>query len=490
MAMNIYIKIFTEGGEKIGFGHISRCTALYDEATRQGITVELFIWNNGFGDNENSLLESRKVTFVNWQDPDYLLKNMNKNDFCIVDSYLAPIEIYELIARLARKAVYLDDYGRLDYPEGIVVNPSLSTEGIKYKQKKNCEYLLGGQYIILRTPFLGKEKRCLNKGIEQVLITLGGADPLNLTARITSLLSEKYPELIFNVILGSLFQLTEQFGQFKNVRIYNNLSAQEMCDLMTRTDFAITAAGQTIYELIFLKIPFVVIQTAKNQENNVDALKGAMLKQWIIDYKDKNALKIIDESFQKILSPSKCTNFVNTMDQYIDGFGCERIIERLIDTKITFILREVSMRDCELLYHWVNEKGVRENAFNSKYVSYDDHFLWMEKKLKDSRVKMYIAYFDKKAVGQIRIEFDVSGDGEIDYSIDPKYRGKGYGSMLLLMIADKLKKEKYLSYKRLVGKVKFENTPSKKAFLNAKFSEIRMEDYYCYIYELKDGESE
>lgn len=328
--MKLSIKIFTEGGEKIGLGHISRCTALYDEATRQGIPVELFILNNGFEVSENSLLESRKVSFVNWQHPDYLLKNLDKNDLCVVDSYLAPIEIYDFIAGLSKKALYLDDYGRLDYPEGIVVNPSLSTKGIEYKQKQNCKYLLGGLYIILRTPFLEKKKRCFNKRIEQVLITLGGADPLNLTASITKLLSKGYPELIFNVVLGKQTQLIEELVQFENVKVYHSLSGEKMCDLMMQADIAITAAGQTIHELMALNIAFISIKTADNQDNNIYGLKQILEEKLIIDGMQKDFEDALLEAFIRIEAIREGYHVSNQTDAIIDGLGVKRIIKNLL----------------------------------------------------------------------------------------------------------------------------------------------------------------
>ncbi|WP_026395936.1 PseG/SpsG family protein [Acetobacterium malicum] len=330
MGMNLNIKIFTEGGEKIGFGHISRCTALYDEAIRQGIPVELFILNNEFGNNENSLLQSRKVSFVNWQDPDYLLKNLDKNDLCIVDSYLASIEIYELIAELSKKALYLDDYGRLDYPEGIVVNPSLNTAEIEYKQKQNCEYLLGEQYIILRTAFLGKKKSCLNKRIEHVLITLGGADPLNLTVSITNLLREKYPELVLNVVFGKQSQLIEELEQFENVKVYHSLNGEKMCDLMMQADIAITAAGQTIHELMALNIPFICIRTADNQGNNIYGLKQILEKKLILDGMQKDFEVALLEAFIRIETVRESCHDANQSDAIIDGLGVKRIIKNLL----------------------------------------------------------------------------------------------------------------------------------------------------------------
>lgn len=486
MGMDLNVKIFTEGGGKVGLGHISRCTALYDEAERQGIPVKLFILNTGFEDNKNNILKSRKCSFVNWQDSEYLLSNVKKNDLCIVDSYLAPIEIYELIARQARKALYIDDYGRLVYPQGIVVNPSLSAEGIEYMQKQNVEYLLGEQYIILRTPFLEKKKKKFNKRVEQVLITMGGADPLNLTASITNLLSKKYPELVFNVVLGKRSQFTKQLEQHKNVRTYFNLTAQEMCDLMLQTDFAISAAGQTIHELIYLQIPFIAIQTADNQKNNVNELKRIILKSWIIEKNEKDILKKINKNFQELLKSEEPIKLPESIKRSIDGLGCERILKRLINMRREIFLKEVNANDCNLLFRWINEKTVRENAFNTEMILYDEHVKWLHKKIHDENTKIYIAYDGEEPIGQIRVEADDLGEGLISFSIDSNYRGKGYGTTMLLKLVNLMNKREQQDLKRLIGKVKFENMPSRKAFLKANFHEQKMENYFIYTYELVD----
>lgn len=328
--MDFNIKIFTEGGGKVGLGHISRCTALYDEAVRQGIPVELFILSTGFEDNKNNILKSRKCSFVNWQDSEYLQSDVKKNDLCIVDSYLAPIEIYELIARQARKVVYIDDYGRLDYPQGIVVNPSLSAEGIEYKQKQNVNYLLGERYIILRTPFLGKKKKKFNKRVDQVLITLGGADPLNLTASITNLFSEKYPELNFSIVFGKQTQLSAQLKHCKNIKIHHNLTGEKMYDSMRKADIAISGAGQTIYELMSLNIPFICIKTADNQDNNIYGLKKLIDEKLIIDGLQNDFEDVLLEAFARIKEIRESRHFMNQTDAVIDGLGVQRIIKNLL----------------------------------------------------------------------------------------------------------------------------------------------------------------
>ena len=116
------VHIFTEGGKKNGFGHISRCSALYEEILSRGIQVDFIV----AGDVQKiSFLDEIKIINDNWLDKEYLVNRISKNDYVIIDSYEAEKEIYDLISNLSRKALYIDDTGRLQYPKGIIVNPSI-----------------------------------------------------------------------------------------------------------------------------------------------------------------------------------------------------------------------------------------------------------------------------------------------------------------------------------------------------------------------------
>jgi RimJ/RimL family protein N-acetyltransferase len=85
-------------------------------------------------------------------------------------------------------------------------------------------------------------------------------------------------------------------------------------------------------------------------------------------------------------------------------------------------------------------------------------------------------------IGQIR--FDLSGDNvfEIDFSIDQKFRGQGFGPMILEQGVRKLQKTLFRQNRFsgadiiVRGVVKSENIASCKAFLHAGFREEKSED--------------
>lgn len=132
--------------------------------------------------------------------------------------------------------------------------------------------------------------------------------------------------------------------------------------------------------------------------------------------------------------------------------------------------REINIRDCELLFKWVNEKSVRKNSNTPELIKLENHIEWFNNKINDENCKIFIIIKNNIEVGQIRVEI-LKDIGIIDYSIDKIFRGQGIGTEALKFI--KLK----LNNINLVGMVKKENKPSIKAFENAGYKKIDKGDY-------------
>lgn len=147
------------------------------------------------------------------------------------------------------------------------------------------------------------------------------------------------------------------------------------------------------------------------------------------------------------------------------------------------IFRRATIEDCNLLYGWANEPAVRQNSFNSSLIEYEDHVEWFRKKLNSPDSHLYICMDKDKPIGQIRIEVE-NGAGIINFSVDSDSRGMGYGKKMLNEIAGILK-EGGIRIEKLIGKVKPENTASKRAFEGAGYKLIKGEDICEYEKSLK-----
>lgn len=140
--------------------------------------------------------------------------------------------------------------------------------------------------------------------------------------------------------------------------------------------------------------------------------------------------------------------------------------------------RLVREEDCDLIYKWFNDPVVRENSFNSHLINYEEHKKWFYKKLRSKECILLIVTDCNQPVGQIRL--DIEGDTAIiNYSVDKDYRGKGYGTQILINIVQVIK-EYSIPVNRIVGKVKLSNIASQKAFKKAGYREKIFKDYIEY----------
>lgn len=324
------VLIFTEGGNKTGLGHISRCSSLYDELVNRGIEVELIINGDVF---DIEIIKDKKVKVLNWMSEKFLNDYIKKSDYSIVDSYLVNKSLCTVISNKSNKCLFIDDNARVKYPKGIIVNPALNIDDAMYHKNEGSCYLLGPKYIILRNAFLKAKREKINKVVKKILIIMGGSDVRNITPLILSILSNKYSKMVFNVIIGGYYKnmYEDEKNKVKNVHFYNNIDAEEMKEIMLNSDIAVTAAGQTTYELVATETPFIPIKVVENQSNNIIGLRELNIVDNVIEYSDPFFEKKLIIEFDRLLNFNSRAKIFGLYSVIIDGMGSKRIIDSLID---------------------------------------------------------------------------------------------------------------------------------------------------------------
>lgn len=322
--------ILTEGGKNIGLGHISRCMSLYAEVTKREILTDFII--NG---DVSSVDFLRGITFKNenWLQGEFLHNYITADDYIIIDSYKAEKAVYDSIVKLSNQAMFIDDIGRLDYPEGIIVNPSLDSSSIDYSNSPNNILLSGPDYVIVRPPFVGIKRKTALNGLKRILITMGGTDVRELTPLLINNVCKKLEDIEFDIVIGSkeTADFYEQYLGFKNVAIHYNIDATEMFNLMINCDLAITAAGQTIYELLATQTPFIPIQIIENQENNIRSLLKYNPNQIVLKHDDNNLVERIFDALDIYDASGYRQEQNKAYEGLIDGYGAKRIIDKLLE---------------------------------------------------------------------------------------------------------------------------------------------------------------
>jgi len=319
------VAIITEGFQGTGYGHLTRCLSLYQAFEEKNI-IPLYIAN--CDEDGKKFIGNVNLIDLDWLNKtDSLFKIIKDFDIAIIDSYLAPLEIYEQIQKLVKKTVYIDDYIRLDYPPGIIINGTIDAENLPYKKDNKHQYLLGIDYMPLRKEFWDIEIPIKeNKEVQNVLITFGGQDFRELTFPILDFLLERNPLLNYHVVKGTSKNNNATNNNYSNkVNFYSSLNAKEMLDLMLNCDLAVSSAGQTTYELARVGLSTIAIGIADNQRFN---MQGWLSNNYIsneIWYNDDNCFKILSEIFDQQIKTVRATKI------YCDGLGSRRICQALIN---------------------------------------------------------------------------------------------------------------------------------------------------------------
>ncbi len=309
------VLILTEGGKNAGFGHITRCLALYQALEENDCDPQLIV---NADDSAVDFVEDSNHKIFNWAaEQEKLMDLINNADFLIIDSYLADKPLYDKISQVAKgDLIMIDDYNRIDYPEGIVVNPSIYGDKLKYPQKKGVTYLLGKEYIILRKEFWDVSDKTINKEVRKVLIAFGRIQNRSLIDKITSSLKERH---------GFDLDIVGSNG--------NRTNARQMLESMLKADICISGGGQTIHELARVGVPTIGICFAENQRGNLESWKEAGFLEYAGRDADPGLLDKIEESLADLMPFEKRKRASLRGKMHVDGKGSLRIARFLLKIK-------------------------------------------------------------------------------------------------------------------------------------------------------------
>jgi UDP-2,4-diacetamido-2,4,6-trideoxy-beta-L-altropyranose hydrolase len=481
----------------MGTGHIMRCIALAQAwKKRRGFVtfishcpnhkISQRIISEGF-----NLIRIDRI-WPHTQDLKKTLKTLNNNlstnnkeskvpecyNWVILDGYHFTTDYQKSIREAGFKLLVIDDNNHLKhYSADVILNQNIGSDHYSYSCNRNTIKLLGTKYVVLRSEFLKNKhiKKDTPAKAKNILITMGGSDPYNITLKIVQAI-DKINDLSFkfNIIVGpnnpNIKCLNDASqNQLSNINLIDDADMPEM---MAWADLCVTAGGSSCWELCFTQVPFVTIVIAENQ---IELASGLERERAALNLGKKETLAQ-DDITNTILSLScdikKRRELKNAGMKIVDGKGTKRIIRQMFVRKIT--IRHADIGDAKLLYDQINDKKTRLSSFNSNPILWEDHLQWLRKKLKDENSWVFIAENHiEDPIGQIR--FDRKNDFfDISYSLDKKFRGLGLGKTLLKTglktIQTKIHKPVIMQ-----GTVKNNNLASKISFENCGFGQLKNE---------------
>lgn len=151
------------------------------------------------------------------------------------------------------RVVLIDDNGDMaESPCHLIINQNLHANASMYDQNLTSpRLLLGLSWALIRPEVCAQMESVKDLERTGIFISIGGTDHLGLTPIISQALKQR---------------TSEEIVATHGVGIAARFTPTQMAAAMSRARVGIIALGTTTWEAIFLKLPFVGIITAANQE--------------------------------------------------------------------------------------------------------------------------------------------------------------------------------------------------------------------------------
>lgn len=390
-------------------------------------------------------------------------------DWVVVDGYQFGSAYQSAIKTAGVKLLLIDDNGNAEpYSADLVLNHNMhANQSLYAKRDSSTQLLLGPRYAMLRRefrPWRNWRREILRPG-RKILVTMGGSDPDNLTARVIDAIRQlSNPDLETAVLMGGSnphLRSVEASIQKQPIRLISD--ATNVPELMTWADIAVAGAGTTFWEMCFLGLPSILLVLAENQEG-VAAAAGKKGIACNLGRGTEVSASAIAGKLADLLSSHDSRVRQSTKGQnLVDGRGAERVVAFLSDLE----LRRTVNSDCEIFWEWANDPEARAASFRNKAISWEHHAQWFRAKLADPKAILYTVT-NKNGLPMGEVRFQIEGKRAVlSISLGAGFRGRGLGQKIIAVSTEKLFQDSAIEF--VDAYVKPTNEPSLKLFAASGF---------------------
>jgi UDP-2,4-diacetamido-2,4,6-trideoxy-beta-L-altropyranose hydrolase len=475
-----------DASPEMGIGHVMRCLALAQAWQDTGgeaafvMAMKAPIIENRLR-SEGIGVHNVEVTPGSIDDATETLTiaEEHKAQWVVLDGYHFDGAYQREIKNSGKRLLCIDDYGHAyHYFADTILNQNIHAHEQLYDHREpESNLLLGTRFVLLRREFLKWQgwRREVPRRVRRILVTLGGGNDSNITAKVVRALERiDLEETRVVVIAGPANPYAKEIKDrltncSSNIQLLDGV--KDTANLMAGADLAISAGGSTCWELAFMGLPSMVVPIADNQIAVAEELnkRGTAIRLTTqeIDSEAEMASRI-----GRLLYSRGIRSLMSRKGPVlVDGEGTGRLLMHMRGERLR--LRKATGTDCKLLWDWANDPQVRRSSFSSQRIAWNAHRRWFLERLQKENVLCFIGVDDQdRPVGQIRFDIDEKG-ANVDVSVDRNKRHLGYGPILI----EKGVKEIFrrTPVKNIHAFIKAHNQSSARAFEKAKFVKFGVE---------------
>ncbi|MGA2345220.1 MAG: UDP-2,4-diacetamido-2,4,6-trideoxy-beta-L-altropyranose hydrolase [Candidatus Sulfotelmatobacter sp.] len=257
----------------------------------------------------------------------------------VVDGYQFTADYQQALKAAGFKVLFLDDYGSArHYFADVVLNQNVHANEEMYGARESyTRLLLGPRYCLLRREFTswrGWKREIATIG-SKVLVTMGGSDPGNLTAKVIEALrprSDMLSDLEVTVVVGGSnphFESLQRSASQGGGRFRLLKSVANMPELMAQADLAVAGAGTTCWEMCLLQLPLILIDLADNQKPIAHALAALGAAVHLGTAGTVTEQQIAKRVTSLLASEAERAALSQLCGKLVDGRGTERVFGEL-----------------------------------------------------------------------------------------------------------------------------------------------------------------
>ncbi len=329
-----------DGNHNIGLGHIVRCMALADRlsadcqhevsfAVREGRYAVEFLRDQGY---------EVSVPVDGVSSEQWLLSLLSERKFDLFIADLRDETTPSLLNEIRKKdllVALIDDASERRFSADFIFYPpvpQLETLDWFGFTGKLC---VGWEWVILRQEFSSSECPVFDEK-PNLLITMGGSDPVGLTMKVLHALKRVQCKLQTTVVTGAEFsqsnELASVIGELKH-SVTVKSAVTNMAKIMAGKSIAITSFGTTAYELAAVGVPAIYLSLTEDHALSAAAFDRAAIGISLGLHDDVDEV-MISQQIESLLSDTAlCAKMSIKGRESVDGLGASRIAQ-LLDSNI------------------------------------------------------------------------------------------------------------------------------------------------------------